>query len=237
MKIVKIAMAGALALTLAACSSSAPAGTDEGTDEPVAETGTGVYTIWNTTGEKLVELYVHEGEDKGTNYAEGGLNNNSSVEITIKDVPADTAFTLEFKTESGYKGLFDTLHVEETAIAIPAAELLSGSTPIVFGDPELTAQYTIYNLTGEKVTELYLYEEGSDKGENLAGDGLADKASQVLEKTEKASETLSKVYHLEFTTESGYSAAFETLHFEWAPISLLAQDALTGATPISFSKP
>ena len=40
-----------------------------------------------------------------------------------------------------------------------------------------------------------------------------------------------------FKTESGYEARFETLHIETAPITLLAQDALTGATPISFMAP
>ena len=37
------------------------------------------------------------------------------------------------------------------------------------------AEYTVYNTTGENVTDLYLYVAGSeDKGENLAADGLAD---------------------------------------------------------------
>jgi len=39
---------------------------------------------------------------------------------------------------------------------------------------------------------------------------------------------------LEFTTESGYTAAFTSLHIETASISLLAEDALTGPTPIAF---
>ena len=40
-----------------------------------------------------------------------------------------------------------------------------------------------------------------------------------------------------FKTEGGYEARFETLHIETAPITLLAQNALTGATPISFLPP
>ena len=44
-----------------------------------------------------------------------------------------------------------------------------------------SAEYTVYNTTGENVTELYLYVAGSeDKGENLAADGLADGDSVVL---------------------------------------------------------
>ena len=42
---------------------------------------------------------------------------------------------------------------------------------------------------------------------------------------------------LSFKTESGYEAALTTLHFETVPVSLLAADALTGATPISFKAP
>ena len=42
---------------------------------------------------------------------------------------------------------------------------------------------------------------------------------------------------LSFKTESGREGAFETLHFETVPISLLAADAMTGATVISFKAP
>ena len=232
--------AGVLAMMMVGCSSNAPAATAtpaaSATPE-AAETGTGVYTVWNTTGEKLTDLYIYDGEDKGQNFAEDGLQNNASVEITLEDVPADSEFVLEFKTEGGYTGAFETLHVEETAIAIPAADTLTGATPIVFGEPELKAAYTLYNATGENVTEVYLYEEGADKGENYAADGMEDGASFVIETTAKASETGAKVYHLEYTTESGRTGEFVTLHFETVPISLLAEDAMTGATPISFSKP
>ena len=40
-----------------------------------------------------------------------------------------------------------------------------------------------------------------------------------------------------FKTESGYEATFPTLHIEEAPVTLLAADAMTGATPISFFAP
>ena len=35
-----------------------------------------------------------------------------------------------------------------------------------------TGTYTLYNVTGEKLTELYLYETGSDKGENHIPEGM-----------------------------------------------------------------
>ena len=100
------------------------------------------------------------------------------------------------------------------------------------------AEYTVYNSTGEKVTELYLYENGSsDKGENYAKDGLADGASVVIDRTEDASVIKTISYTLEYTTESGRNASFTTLHFETVPINLLAEDAMTGATPLQFAIP
>lgn len=98
------------------------------------------------------------------------------------------------------------------------------------------AEYTVYNTTGENVTELYLYEAGAeDKGENLAADGLADGDSVVLTLPEDAAQD--GTYVLEFTTEGGDTQSFETLHYEVTPISLLSVDAAAGATPIAFSAP
>lgn len=98
------------------------------------------------------------------------------------------------------------------------------------------AEYTVYNTTGENVTDLYLYVAGSeDKGENLAADSLADGDSVVLTLPEDADK--SAEYVLEFTTESGATQSFDTLSYEVAPISLLSVDAAAGATPISFTAP
>ena len=99
-----------------------------------------------------------------------------------------------------------------------------------------SAEYTVYNTTGENVTDLYLYVAGSeDKGENLAADGLADGDSVVLTLPEDADK--SAEYVLEFTTESGTTQSFDTLSYEVAPISLLSVDAAAGATPIAFTAP
>ena len=98
------------------------------------------------------------------------------------------------------------------------------------------AEYTVYNTTGSTVTELYLYTAGSEeKGENLAGEGLADGESVVLTLPEDADQ--SAKYVLEFTTEDGSTQSFETLSYEVTPISLLSVDAAAGATPIAFSSP
>ena len=101
-----------------------------------------------------------------------------------------------------------------------------------------SAEYTVYNTTGENVTELYLYVAGSeDKGENLAGEGLADGESIVITRDVEADKQDDVVYVLEFTTEDGQTQSFETLHYEVAPISLLSVDAAAGATPIAFTAP
>ena len=46
----------------------------------------------------------------------------------------------------------------------------------------VSAEYTVYNTTGSTVTELYLYDAGSEeKGDNLAGEnGLADGENIVI---------------------------------------------------------
>ena len=116
--------------------------------------------------------------------------------------------------------------VAETAVAETTTEAESKAEETTAEESteaeDAVGKYTVYNQTGEKVTDLYVYEVGSeDKGENLAGDGLDADATLVLE----------------FKTESGYEASFETLHIEEAPISLLSVDAMTGATPISFAAP
>ena len=102
-----------------------------------------------------------------------------------------------------------------------------------------TAEYTVYNTTGSTVTELYLYDAGSDeKGDNLAGEnGLADGENIVITRDVEADKQSDVTYILEFTTEDGQTQSFETLHYEVAPISLLSVDAAAGATPIPFTAP
>ncbi len=124
-----------------------------------------------------------------------------------------------------------------TAASSEAASSEAASSEAASSEAEAqAAEYTVYNTTGANVTELYLYEAGSeDKGENLAADGLADGDSVVLTLPEDADQ--SAKYILEFTTEDGTTQSFETLSYEVTPISLLSADAAAGATPIAFSAP
>lgn len=124
-----------------------------------------------------------------------------------------------------------------SSVASSVASSAAASSEAASSEAEVEpAEYTVYNTTGENVTDLYLYVAGSeDKGENLAADGLADGDSVVLTLPEDADK--SAEYVLEFTTESGATQSFDTLSYEVAPISLLSVDAAAGATPISFTAP
>ena len=103
----------------------------------------------------------------------------------------------------------------------------------------VTGTYTFYNKTGETVTELYLVDnETGEKGPNYAVNGFAADAKYVVTRTftpEQKEAGYSMT--ISFKTESGYEAQFPTLHIEEAPVTLLAADAMTGATPISFFAP
>ena len=102
-----------------------------------------------------------------------------------------------------------------------------------------TGTYTFYNKTGETVTELYLIDNlTGEKGVNYAVNGFAADACWVITRTITAEEKEAGYsMTVSFKTESGYEGHFDTLHIEVAPITLLAADAMTGATMISFFAP
>ncbi len=216
------------------------------------------YTIFNMTGEKITELYVTDNAtgEKSFNYAgEEGLKNGGIIGIPGENKEGYEV-TLSFKTESGYENAFKTLHFEDVPISIlpkqtvedniaaAGPDATSGATPITFFAPKCT--YTVYNTTGEKITELYVTDNATgEKSENYTADGLPDGASVEIQGTNKMGYEVT----LSFKTESGYENAFKTLHFEDVPISLLAKqtvedniaaagtDATSGATPITFKAP
>ncbi len=241
-------MAGALFFGLAACGSSNSAASSESaapaeTSAAADEIQTAAYTFTNVTGEKVTDLYLYDtgAADKGENLAGEGLEDGAATELSF-DLPKSEAekkeYTVEFTTESGYTGTFETLHFEQAPIYLLNADQMTGATMISFMEPTETAAYTFYNQTGEIVTDLYLYDTGSaDKGENLAGEGMAAGDSVDLSFDLPVTEAGAKVYTVEFTTESGYTGTFDNLHFEQAPISLISADDMTGATMIKFGKP
>ena len=247
-----IALTGVLAVALlAGCGAESTVDSTDTVDssvdsavvEETAGEQTATYTIYNTTGENVTELYLYQAgtEDKGENYAAEGMAANAVIELertAASQEEADaTKFVLEFTTESGATQHYDTVGFEVVDIQLLSVDAAAGATPITFGVvPEMTATYNVINTTGASVTELYLYEAGSeDKGENFAAEALAADASVVLTKTAPANETEDKTYVLEFVTEDGAVQKFETLHFEEANISLLSVDAAAGATPVQMA--
>ena len=120
-----------------------------------------------------------------------------------------------------------------------AASSVAASSEAASSEAAESAEYTVYNTTGSTVSELYLYEAGSeDKGENLAGEaGLADGENVVITRDVEADKQDDMTYVLEFTTEDGNTQSFETLHYETTAISLKSVDAAAGATPIAFAAP
>lgn len=238
------AVAAVLAISmLAGCGASSESGTSSENSSSVAQAGeqTASYTVYNTTDETVTELYLYEAgsDEKGENYAQEGLAAGGSVVLTrtaaSEDEAKEKTYVLEFTTESGATQKFETLHFEVAPISLLSVDAAAGATAIRFEEPEMTATYNVVNTTGETVTELYLYDANSeDKGENYAKDGLAADASVVLTDKAAAAEVEDITYVLEFTTESGATQKFETLHFEEANIELLSVDAAAGATPIVF---
>ena len=202
------------------------------------------YTVYNTTGASVKELYMYNADsgEKGDNLAADGLAKGESVVIT-REATAEEAeaavYVLEFTAEDMDTQKFETLHFEVAPISLQSVDAASGATPIAFAAPELHAEYTVCNTTGAKLTELYMYDEGSEvKGRNLAGEGIEDGASIVLTRDASKEESEAAVYVLEFKAEGMEEAQmFKTLHFEEAPISLLSVDAASGATPIAFAAP
>ena len=206
------------------------------------------YTVYNVTGENVVEISLRntkvEGEE-AVNMLEEPLADGASVQLS-KTVKADKTgrddFELEFvfKTESGYTGVFPKLHFETVPISLLAEDAKTGATDISFFAPDATCTYTIYNQTGENVVEFFLINLiTGEEAVNLLEEPLAPGAVIELSKTVKADKTGREdfVLLLAFKTESGYSGSFPTLHFETVPITLLAEDAKTGATDISFTAP
>ncbi len=205
---------------------------------------TGTYTIYNTTGEKVTGLMLIDnvtGENSGNLLGEEGLEADAWIVIT-KSIPVTEdghhRLTLAFSTESGYQGGFPTLSIEVAPISLLSADAMTGATQIAFKAVQQTGVYTIYNVTGETVTELYLTDNVTgDKSENFAGEGLAADASIEITKSLAAAEDGHHRLTLSFKTESGYEGSFGTLSIEVAPISLLSADAMTGATMITFKAP
>ena len=106
-----------------------------------AKAPTGTYTFYNKTGETVTELYLIDNltGEKGVNYAVNGFAADAcwtiTRTITAEEKEAGYSMTVSFKTESGYEGHFDTLHIEVAPITLLSADAMTGATMISFFAP------------------------------------------------------------------------------------------------------
>ena len=256
MKALKVLLAALMVCGLAACSSNeaAPAETaeeevteevaeetEETTEEAEEEATAATYVFINQTGEKLTALTLTDKGSEEVVYeldAEKGLKSGKAVKVEVElpaDAQKDAEYNLTFTTEGGYTGEFDTLHYETVTINLLAEDAMTGATAIAFGDEDMTANYSFINKTGEVVTEVTLTDKEDDTVVFELDTPLEVDAEAGYEFTLPSGQALLKEYNLTFTTEGGYTAEFDTLHFEEVKINLIAEDAKTGATAIEFA--
>ena len=124
---------------------------------------------------------------------------------------------------------------------LTAAALLLGCTAFAEGGTESVqiGTYTIYNKTGENVTEVKITDHVTGADNVFPADGIGSLENDgmismtfEIPKDEDGNHRLT----LSFKTESGREETFGTLSIEEVNIDLLAADAMTGATPIAFSE-
>ena len=126
--------------SVASSAASSEAASSEAASE-AAEPTTAEYTVYNTTGSTVTDLYLYEvgAEDKGDNLAGEGRADGDSVVITRDveaDKQADVTYVLEFTTEDGQTQAFETLHYETTPLSLKSVDAAAGATPIAFAAPE-----------------------------------------------------------------------------------------------------
>ena len=98
--------------------------------------------------------------------------------------------------------------------------------------------YEITNQTGEVVTFLSIADNVTGESESMtypAEEGIENGGSCVMSFAIPANEDGHHRLTFSFKTASGYEGTFTTLSIEEAGITLLAADAMTGATPIAFT--
>ena len=215
-------------------------------EEELPQLQTGVYTIFNKTGELVTEVKLTDNVTGETNdfFAEEDFNFSSDgIVVLYFDVPEAEAdqhtLTLSYKTESGREEAFTTLKIEEATIELLAADAMTGATPIAFTIPEAKQEgrYTLYNRTGEtvKIVNLIDNEDGTVIRQ-VFQNGLEPNETYemgYIAPADRENITLT----LQFVTESGKIGIFSTLKIEEVPITLLDVDSVSGATPIEFKAP
>ena len=129
----------------------------------------------------------------------------------------------------------------EEALTEEATEVMTEALdPELSGQVKATRTYTIQNALDSTVTELYVYpSEGTDKGENLAGDGLVCGEHVYVTVTGYMLRTENEtLYTVEYSAD-GETYSHTTLHVEDQlldkVIYLVGVDGVSSATHLSFS--
>ena len=130
------------------------------------------------------------------------------------------------------------------ALILVAAMLLSCALAETAEEPvdEMAVQIGVYNIineTGEVVTFLSIADNITGESESVtypAEEGIENGGSVVLSYAIPANEDGNHRLTFSFKTASGYEGTFTTLSIEETGITLLAADAMSGATPIAFTE-
>ena len=177
-----------------------------------------------TTEAKETEAKATEAKATEAKTTEAKATEAKTTEAKETEAKTTEAKTTEAKTTEAKAAEAKTTEAAATEAAETEAEKKL---------PE-EAQYTIYNQTGEKVTEIKFTRNDTGKVALDEKSGLADGASTVLKIKKDSTVTDKTSFTFSFTTEGGYTAEYKTLGFEVAPMTLIAEDAKSGATPFKF---
>ena len=101
---------------------------------------TGTYTFYNKTGETVLFIILIENGENGAasrlGFKDGFAPNEEQVlSFSVPADREDVTLTLQFVTESGKIGIFNTLKIEEAPITLLDVDSISGATPISFTAP------------------------------------------------------------------------------------------------------
>ena len=208
-------------------------------EESSADVKKGVYHLINRTGESIVSVTIKDnvnGSEVPYDFKDNPLGVDDIFPITL-EIPADQdgehRLTLTFVTESGKTGTFSTLSIEEVSIELLDVDAVAGATPIKFGPAMKVGVYRIVNKTGAVVKSISITDPQTGNSKAVLFPFNPDEETVMIFAID-GSEDGNHRLTFSFTGEDGVERSFTTLSIEEATINLLAEDAMTGATPISF---
>ena len=225
-----------LALVMVICCTAALA------EETEERTPDGEYAFHNSSKLVVTKITVIKNADADcvvTIEPEGGLKPDETTgELGMflqEGEDANQGLTLMIEFEDGQMSIFQTLKYEKVMIEIlDPVDATSGATPISFATYPQMGHYMIRNATGGTVKDLTISHNAGSEKTHMDSE-FADGAEIGIGFAIPADANKEHCLTLSFTLEDGTVQTFETLSIEDVTITLLALDAMTGATPIAFS--